>query len=297
VAPVVELWHLSKRFGALNAVDDVSLTVAAGEVVALLGPNGAGKTTTISLMLGLLQPSHGNARIFGLAPRDRKARSRRGVMLQDAGAPPALTVSELLDLFRGYYPKPRPAHELLKAIGLEEQANTRVSKLSGGQRQRLHFGLALCGDPEVLFLDEPTVGLDVEGRRALWAEVSDVAARGRTVLLTTHYLEEADALASRVVVINHGRIIADAPPSLIKAQVPTKRVSFELLADCALPNLEQSQRVEQIGRRVSVFSHTPEAVLSTLFEQRIAIRDLHVEGARLEEALLALLGTRATSHA
>jgi ABC-2 type transport system ATP-binding protein len=267
----VELSHVHKRFGSLQALDDVSLNVAEGEVLALLGPNGAGKTTAIALMLGLRRPSAGAVRIFGLEARNRRARSLRGVMLQDTGVPPALTVGELVDLFRACYPSPLPTQMVLETVGLGDRAGSLVGKLSGGQRQRLHFALAICGDPCALFLDEPTVGLDVEARRGLWTYVREFACRGRTVVLTTHYLEEADLLADRVAVINGGRLIALGTPSSIKAHLPAKRVSYRLGDE-----------------RVQVHSREPEALLRSLFERRLEIHDLEVEGARLEEAVVDL---------
>src|SRR5881409_1569952 len=224
--PVVELTHVTKRYGDVEAVRDVSFQIEAGEIVAMLGPNGAGKTTSINLMLGLRNPTSGTARLFGLDPKDLKARSRIGVMLQESGVPGMLRVTEIVDLFRSYYPAPLPAAEAIAMAGLEEKARSLVKDLSGGQHQRLYLALAVCGNPDTLFLDEPTVGMDVEGRRRFIEEVAALAARGRTVVLTTHYLEEADQLAQRVIVINQGRVIADASPAAIKSQVAGKRITF-----------------------------------------------------------------------
>jgi len=271
---VVELRHVSKHFagGGVPALCDVSLQVEEGEVLALLGPNGAGKTTALSLMLGLRRPSTGQVQVFGVDARDRRARLRRGAMLQDAGSPPALQVRELIDLFRAAYPAPLPTQTVLETIGLEDRARTLVGTLSTGQRQRLHFGLALCGDPAALILDEPTVGLDVDARRNLWSTIREFAQRGRSVILATHYLDEADELAHRAVVIHHGRVIAAGTPASLKAQLPGKRLSFRLG-----------------NERVQLVSHEPEAVLRALFARGLAIADLEVQGARLEEALVELL--------
>src|SRR5436309_7544586 len=192
----------------------------------MLGPNGAGKTTSINLMLGLRNPTSGTARLFGLDPKDLKARSRIGVMLQESGVPGMLRVTEIVDLFRSYYPAPLPAAEAIAMAGLEEKATTLVKDLSGGQHQRLYLALALCGDPEVLFLDEPTVGMDVEGRRRFLQEIGDLGARGRTIVPTTQYPEEADQLAQRVIVIDRGHVIADSPPAKIKSRVAGKRITF-----------------------------------------------------------------------
>lgn len=288
--PVVELIAARKRYGAIEALRGVDLCIQPGEAVALLGPNGAGKTTTISLMLGLRRPTSGSARLFGLDPTNRRARSRAGVMLQESGVMGVLTVRETVRLFRSYYPCPLPLVESLALAGLEEVADRRVMRLSGGQRQRLYFALAICGDPEVLFLDEPTVGMDVEARRAFLAGMRVAASAGKTIVLTTHYLEEADALAERIVVIDHGIVIADASPQALKARVASKRVSFSVavpLGDAALAGLPVTS-VQCSGPRVRLLSNAPETVLRALFERGVAVADLEVTGADLEDAFLAL---------
>jgi len=287
---VVELQGAHKRFGRVEALRGIDLTVRAGEVVALLGPNGAGKTTAISLMLGLRAPTAGHARLFGLDPTDRRARSRCGVMLQDSGVTGALTVWEIVQTFSAYYPAPIATDRAIALAGLQDKANSRIGRLSGGQRQRLYFALAICGDPEVLFLDEPTVGMDVEARRAFLAGMRTASSAGKTIVLTTHYLEEADALAERIVVIDHGVVIADTSPRELKARVASKRVSFSVavpLSDDALAGLPVMS-VQCSGPRVRLLSNTPEVVLRTLFERGVAITDLEVTGADLEEAFLAL---------
>ena len=216
-APAAELHGVTKRYGTVTALDSVSLAIAPGKVTALLGPNGAGKTTAVRLMLGLTRPTHGLARLFGADPGDIEARRRTGVMLQVAKVPETLRVREHIDLFRSYYREPMSLDVTLAAAGLASLADRKYGELSGGQQQRVQFALAICGNPELLFLDEPTVGLDVISRRAFWQEVRSLAARGRGILLTTHYLEEADALADRVVVLHEGRIVADGTPSSLKA--------------------------------------------------------------------------------
>src|SRR6266481_2526759 len=203
--PVVELIAVSKRYGPVHALRGVTLTIQPGEIVAMLGPNGAGKTTSISLMLGLRQPTGGTVRLFGLPPTDRRARSRAGVMLQESGTPGVLTVRELIELFRTYYPSPLPADRAIAMAGLADKADARVVTLSGGLRQRLYFALAICGDPEILFLDEPTVGMDIEARRAFVASIKHLADAGKTIVFTTHYLREAEELARRIVVIDRDR--------------------------------------------------------------------------------------------
>lgn len=289
-APVVELEKASKRYGDVLALDDVSLSIEPGEVVAMLGPNGAGKTTSISLMLGTRKPTAGRARLFGWPPRDLRARSRIGVMLQESGVPGMLKVNEIVSLFASYYPAPLPAGEAIKMAGLDEKAKNLVKDLSGGQRQRLYLALAVCGNPDVLFLDEPTVGMDVEGRRRFLAEIGEFAAKGRTVVLTTHYLEEADQLARRIIVVDRGHVIADSTPAEIKARVAGKRVVFstsETALDGAFDGLPlNSKQVE--GGRVRLLTNEPEQVLRELFRRGVEMKDLEVAGADLEEAFVAM---------
>ena len=287
---VAELSGVSKRYGQVEALNAVDIAVRPGELTAILGPNGAGKTTAISVMLGLRRPTTGTARLFGLEPRDRRARSRCGVMLQESGVPGTLKVRELVDLFRSYYPAPLPAEAALRSAGLQDKAGTLVSKLSGGERQRVYYALAICGDPALLFLDEPTVGLDVESRRALMADTRRAVEKGRTVVLTTHYLEEADQLADRVIVIDRGRVIADATPGEIKSRVAAKRISFttprpvprEAFTDLPVKNVQVNDH------RVQLLSSEPENVLRELFKRNVPVQDLEVAGAALEEAFIAL---------
>jgi ABC-2 type transport system ATP-binding protein len=221
---VARLRGTTKKYGATTALSDVTLDIERGGVVALLGPNGAGKTTAVKLLLGLAAPTSGSVELFGADPRNASARQRIGAMLQVGKVPETLSVREHVDLFRAYYPAPAPAAEVMTAAGLTGLEHRRFGELSGGQKQRVLFALALCGNPELLFLDEPTLGFDVEVRRAFWEEIRRFVARGRTVLLTTHYLEEADALADRIVVIDHGAIVADGTPTQIKAKVAGRRI-------------------------------------------------------------------------
>jgi ABC-2 type transport system ATP-binding protein len=288
--PLIWLRQASKRYGSLRALDDVDLAVSSGELVAILGPNGAGKTTAISLMLGLRLPTSGQVRLFGLPPTDRWARSRCGVMLQESGIPRLLKVGEAVDLFASYYPAPMPAGRALGLARLTDKVGRRIEELSGGERQRLYYALAIAGDPEVLFLDEPTVGMDVESRRAFLKGIRDFASEGRTVILTTHYIEEADQLAERIVVIDQGHVIADAPPAQIKARVPAHRIKFT-----AHPALAESdfaglpiEWLEVSDEGVRLLSNRPEDVLVTLIQRGIRPRELEVVGADLEEAFLAL---------
>jgi ABC-2 type transport system ATP-binding protein len=285
-APAVELTNVSKRFGDVQALQDVSFTINAGEVVAMLGPNGAGKTTSISIMLGTRQPTVGQARLFGVHPRELKARRRIGVMLQESGVPGMLKVEEIVQLFASYYPAPLPVTQSIAMAGLEEKAKSLVKDLSGGQRQRLYLALAVCGNPDVLFLDEPTVGMDVEGRRRFIQEIANLAAKGRTVVLTTHYLEEADQLARRVIVIDRGRIIADSTPAEIKSRVAGKRITFTTTHE--LPEGLALTALQVEGTRVRLLTNEPERVLRELFSRGVEIHDLEVSGADLEEAFVAM---------
>jgi ABC-2 type transport system ATP-binding protein len=290
MAVVVDIRDAVKVFGAVRAVDGVTLSVSTGEVVALLGPNGAGKTTCVSLMIGLRKPTSGSATLFGFTPADIRARSRCGVMLQESGLPSFLTVRETIDLFRTYYPAPLATNAVIELIGLEEKARAQVHTLSGGQQQRVYFGLAMCGNPELLFLDEPTVGLDVEARRGFWTHVKAFVRSGRTVVLTTHYLEEADALADRIVVIDHGRILIDASPAMVKSASQAKRVSFSSAR--AMNESDFSglplQTLTLDGMRVEILTAQPEALLQALFQRGESFADLEVAGASLEEAVMQL---------
>jgi ABC-2 type transport system ATP-binding protein len=274
----------------VEALRGVDLSIRGGEVVAMLGPNGAGKTTSISLMLGLRQPTAGQVRLFGLPPTDRRARSRCGVMLQESGTTSVLTVSEIVDVFRAYYPAPLPAERAIAMAGLTEQADARVGTLSGGQRQRLYFALAICGDPEILFLDEPTVGMDVEARRAFVASIQTLAGAGKTIVFTTHYLREAEEMARRIVVIDHGTVIADASPQELKARVPGKKITLIAGRPFAKSDLEglPASVLSVAGARASLLSNEPVAVLRELFRRGVDVSDLEVTGADLEEAFLAL---------
>src|SRR5215471_15770586 len=215
---------LTKTYGSVTALRNVDFELRRGELLALLGPNGAGKTTLVRMLLGLANPDSGSVTVFGGDPRNEGMRYRVGAMLQVARVPETLKVREHIDLFSSYYPKPMPVAETLRIAGLEDLKDRRFGELSGGQRQRVLFAISICGDPDLLFLDEPTVGLDVEARRLMWTQIRSLVARGKTVLLTTHYLNEADALADRILVLNHGGIIAEGTPAEIKSRAMGKQV-------------------------------------------------------------------------
>ncbi|ADV66707.1 ABC transporter ATP-binding protein [Deinococcus maricopensis] len=289
----ISLQSVRKRYGTLTALDDLTLSVRTGELVALLGPNGAGKTTAISLMLGQVQPDAGHVQIFGADPRAAHVRARIGAMLQDVALPDGLSVRELLTLAAALYPRPLGVDAALDLADLRAQANMRAGRLSGGQTRRLSFALAIVGDPDVLFLDEPTVAMDVQSREAFWNGVHALRARGRTVLLTTHYLEEADRAADRIVVMNAGRVVADGTPAAVRASVGVTRVVFTTDLDLtglrSLPHVE-SARLDEQGR-AHLTSREPEALLAHLFARGVTIRDLEVARASLEDAFLTLTRT------
>lgn len=286
---VATLEGVVKRYGKIEALRGLDLTLRRGEVVALLGPNGAGKTTAVRLLLGLISPDAGRARVLGRDPRTTDARTRIGAMLQVARVPEALLVREHLSLFSSYYPHPLPAPEVVRRAGLEGLENRRFGELSGGQRQRVLFGLALCGDPDLVFLDEPTVGMDLQSRRRLWDAVRELAAAGKSVLLTTHHLEEADALASRIVVIDKGKLLREGTSDEIKRGVSGRRIRcvtrFEPGEILAIPSVISAQR-DRDG--VVIYAERAEEVVRRLLLEDDSLHGLEVSTAPLEDAFLAL---------
>ncbi len=287
---VLEAEHVTRRFGPTVALDDVSLTVRTGELVGLLGPNGAGKTTLLSLATGLRRPDAGAVRLFGRDPRSPASRVRLGTTPQETGLPPTLRVGEVVDFIAGHYPDPMPRGELLDRFGLGDLARKQTGALSGGQRRRLAVALALVGRPRLVVLDEPTTGLDVEGRHELWTALREYHATGATVVVTSHYLEEIEALAQRVVVIGGGRVLADDSLAAILARVAVRRVSFGLDAHdgAVLERLPGVVGLERDGTRVQVLTSDADALVRALVAERVAFRGLEIRGASLEEAFLAL---------
>ena len=284
---------VTKEFGPVRALDDVTLSIGRGELVALLGPNGAGKTTTVSLTLGLRQPTAGTVRVLGTSPAAAVQAGQVGAMLQSAGLPPGATVAELVNFGRGLYPHPQPLAAILADSGTTGLARRRVERLSGGEARRVRFALAIAGRPELLFLDEPTAGLDVEARRHFWELVRQLAAAGVTVLFTTHYLEEAEAVANRIVIIQSGRIVADGPAAAIKAMAGGRRLEFLCPgADpAALGELPGCSRVEVAGDRVRLWTADSDGTVRALVGAKVPFVDLVVRDADLEEAFLALLNS------
>jgi ABC-2 type transport system ATP-binding protein len=295
--PVVSLTHITKRYAnGVAALDDLSLQLHPGEIVALLGPNGAGKSTAVKLMMGLSSPTAGQVAIFSADPRHAATRLRTGVMLQVGRAPEMLRVREHIAIFRGYYPAPMPYADIIHAAGLEGLEDRFFGQLSGGQKQRVLFALALAGDPDLIFLDEPTVGLDIEARRLMWAEIRSLAARGKTVLLTTHYLEEADALAHRIIVINKGRVVSEGTPAQIKSfgSASTKDgVALKLIrcnTTLSAELLRAIPGVTDVSTDIltTITTTQPEATLREMLALDLNLNSLEVTSPALEDAFLAL---------
>lgn len=286
---IARLHNVTKKYGPVTALRNFSMDLHAGEVVALLGPNGAGKTTAVRLLLGLISPNAGSVRVLGRDPRDSDARTRIGAMLQVSRVPEMLRVREHIDLFRSYYPQPLPTAEVIRAAKLDGFENQMFGKLSGGQKQRALFALALCGNPDLIFLDEPTVGMDIESRRALWDQIRALSAAGKTVLLTTHYLEEADMLANRIVVINKGKVVCEGTPAEIKHRVSGRRIRCITQLDLSfLRGLPSVSDVQQDREAVVVFAEHPESVVRTMLQRDESLHSLEISAAALEDAFLAL---------
>jgi ABC-2 type transport system ATP-binding protein len=294
----VSVTGLRKTFGAVTAVDGIDLTVAPGEVVALLGPNGAGKTTTIELLLGLSRPDAGTVSVYGLDPVAAVRSGRVGAMLQSGGLLPDLKVRETVALVAAMHAQPLAVDAALELAGIADLAGRKVESLSGGQRQRLLFALAVVPDPSLVVLDEPTVAMDVESRRAFWTSMRALTGRGRSVLFATHYLEEADQNADRIVLMAAGRVVADGPATEIKATVDVRRIRVTLPdADPdVLLRLPGVSSVQQHGGTVTLTCEDADAALRALVAAEPAARDFEVTGAGLEDAFLALTSAITTGR-
>src|SRR5690606_30532282 len=286
---VVSAENVRRSFGDVVALDGVSLTVQPGDIVGLLGPNGAGKSTLLSLINGQRRPASGLVRLFGQDPRTPAARISLGVTPQETGLPASLKVGEVVDFVSGHYPDPMPRAELLERFDLTDLVGRQTGGLSGGQKRRLAVALSLAGRPKLVLLDEPTTGLDVEGRRALWQAVRDYHREGATVVVTSHYLEEIEALAERVVVIGSGRVLADDTLGAVVARVQAHRVAFRSTAAAAeLAALPGVTSVEVDGDRRTLLTSDSDALVRRLVVDGVPFTDLEVRGASLEEAFLAL---------
>ena len=298
----VQLTDLHKSFGDVTAVDGVDLTISPGEVVALLGPNGAGKTTTIDMILGLSRPTSGDARVFGMSPRQAVDRGLVAAVMQTAGLLPDITVRETVQLTASLFSHRIDAEEAMRRAGVTDFASRIVKKCSGGQQQRLRFAMALVSDPALLILDEPTTGMDVEGRRSFWEAIHTDAERGRTIVFATHYLEEADAFADRIVLMRHGRIIADGTAAEIRASVSGRSLRATLTCTpeqlhSALTDLQTRGRihdVEILGSSLTLSSTDTDAVAALLLSEHLA-QDLEITSRGLEDAFMALTSDSAST--
>jgi ABC-2 type transport system ATP-binding protein len=297
----VEVADLHKSYGALEAVRGIDLHVEEGEVFALLGPNGAGKTTTVEILEGFRRRDAGRVSVLGFDPatNDRKLKDQLGIVLQTSGVDPYLTVAETVDMFRGYYPKPRPRDEVLELIGLMDKRDSRVTKLSGGQRRRLDVGIALAGDPRLLFLDEPTTGFDPGARRNAWEVIKGLASLGKTIFLTSHSMDEVQYLADRVVIIASGKVVAEgAPDTLAGRQKAATSVRFQLAATVELPEqLRQGSKIE--AGTIELETQDPTRLLYELtswaVQAGVSLGGIEVTRPSLEDVYLEITQGEATS--
>ncbi|WP_171170849.1 ABC transporter ATP-binding protein [Streptomyces sp. I05A-00742] len=290
-APAVSFANVNKSFGAVRAVADLSLQLHPGETVALLGPNGAGKSTTLDLLLGLSRPDSGTVELFGTTPQRAIEQGRVGAMLQSGGLMEDVRVEELVRLACDLHPRAYPADRVMEQAGITEIADRLVNKLSGGQEQRVRFALATAGANDLIVLDEPTTGMDVTARQAFWGVMRQQADEGRSVLFATHYLEEADAIADRVIVLHRGRVLADGSAAEIKAKAGARRIVFDLdgeIPEADLRALPYLAALEFSGRTVRIQSHDADATVYALYGLGLFPRNLEVAGLGLEQAFLAI---------
>ncbi|MEK3988813.1 MULTISPECIES: ABC transporter ATP-binding protein [Robertmurraya] len=291
----IRLTNVSKSFQQKTAVNHLNFSINKGEIVAILGPNGAGKTTTISIILGLLKPSTGDIHILGQDPKNKTVREKIGVMMQEVSMMPGLKIHEILTLIRSYYPSPRSLKDLIELTGLTEQdLKTQAEKLSGGQKRRVSFALALAGNPDLIIFDEPTVGMDISSRNRFWQTIRALAKQGKTILFSTHYLQEADDAAQRILLFKDGKIVADGTPSEIKSKITNQTVSFSLDSDMSFEKLYQYPEIQQITRnngRIYVNSTNADKVLAIIFQEKLGAHDIQIERGKLEDAFEQLTST------
>jgi ABC-2 type transport system ATP-binding protein len=285
---VVVLQNATKTFQQKKAVDRVSFTITKGEIAAILGPNGAGKSTTIMMMLGLLDPTEGSVQLFKQQPQEKAVRERIGVMLQEVSVMDGLKVQEILELFRSYYPQPLKMEELITLTGFKkEHLKKRTEGLSGGQKRRLNFALALAGNPDLLFLDEPTVGMDTTARRLFWETIDTLKKRGKTIVFSTHYLQEADNIADRILLFHHGKVVADGTPMEIKGKISKRSVSFtddKTISLDVLSRLPHVQNVYRHNDRIYIDTDDTDGVMFVLMKQAIKMKNIQIEQGGLDEA-------------
>jgi ABC-2 type transport system ATP-binding protein len=297
----VEVVNLHKSYGALEAVRGIDLHVEEGEVFALLGPNGAGKTTTVEILEGFRRRDSGRVSVLGFDPasKDRRLKDQLGIVLQSSGVDAYLTVAETVDMFRGYYPKPRPRDEVLELIGLTDKRDSRVTKLSGGQRRRLDVGIALAGDPRLLFLDEPTTGFDPGARRQAWETIKGLAGLGKTIFLTSHSMDEVQFLADRVVIIASGKVVAEgSPDTLAGREKAATSVRFQLARVSDLPErLRKGAKID--GDSIELETQDPTRLLYELtswaVQAAVSLEGIEVTRPTLEDVYLEITQGEATS--
>lgn len=288
--PAIRVAGLQKTYGKVRAVDGIDLSIAPGEIVAIVGPNGAGKSSTTELITGITEADAGTVEVFGQAPHVAVRRGLVGVMMQAGALLQEATVRDVLRLMHGLHAHPLPLAEVIERADLGEFLRTRTEKLSGGQAQRLRYALAIMPDPELLILDEPTVGMDVGTRRAFWASMRDVTAGGRTVLFATHYLDEADAEANRIVVLARGRVIADGTPAVVKSQVASRTIALadRDVAVEGLTSLPGVLSAERVGSRLVLRTTDSDRTLRSLLVAYPRAAEIEIASASLEDAFLAL---------
>ncbi|MEK4185793.1 MULTISPECIES: ABC transporter ATP-binding protein [Paenibacillus] len=287
---IIEMHGVSKIYKDKMAVDNISFNIAKGSITAILGPNGAGKTTALGMLLGLIEPTEGTVELFGHHPKDKAVREKTGAMLQEVSVMDRLKVREIIDLIRSYYPKPMDMEFLIKATGLAPaDLNRYAEKLSGGQKRSLGFALALAGNPELIFFDEPTVGLDITSRRRFWETVRGLAEQGKTIVFTTHYLQEAEDIADRILLFSKGHLVADGSPDEIKSRIVKRSVSFLPVGDRSQlrRNLLELAAIEDCYEkdgRIHVTTEDTDEALKAIFVAGLPVKDVRIDQGRLDEA-------------
>ena len=293
---IVELRNVTKEFQQKKAVKDVSFSIKQGEMVAILGANGAGKTTTMRMLLGLMKPTRGTVSLFQKNPRQKEVLEKIGGMLQEVSVMDSLKVRELIQLIQSYYQNPIELTTLLELTGLQEEDwNQRTEKLSGGQKRRLNFALALAGNPDLLFLDEPTVGMDVTSREQFWKKMKELNRQGKTILFTTHYLQEADEVAGRIIMINKGEVVGDGTPAHLKEKLTKPRVMFQERTPYTLDFYQNFPFVEDMQKekdKVTLVAKNSDQLLKEIFDRQLNIYHIEVKLGRLEEVFSQLLGEK-----
>ncbi|MEK3945648.1 ABC transporter ATP-binding protein [Paenibacillus sp. FSL H3-0310] len=287
---IIEMHGVSKIYKDKKAVDNISFNIAKGSITAILGPNGAGKTTALGMLLGLIEPTEGTVELFGHHPKDKAVREKTGAMLQEVSVMDRLKVREIIDLIRSYYPKPMDVEFLIKATGLAPaDLNRYAEKLSGGQKRSLGFALALAGNPELIFFDEPTVGLDITSRRRFWETVRGLAEQGKTIVFTTHYLQEAEDIADRILLFSKGHLVADGSPDEIKSRIVKRSVSFLPVGDRSqlrrnLLDLAAIEDCYEKDGRIHVTTEDTDEALKAIFVAGLPVKDVRIDQGRLDEA-------------